>query len=35
MPSGTRSNGDADLILTGGRVLTMDPDRPVVEALAV
>ena len=35
MPSGTRSNGDADLVLTGGRVLTMDPDRPVVEALAV
>ena len=35
MPSGARSNGDADLILTGGRVLTMDPDRPVVEALAV
>ncbi len=35
MPSGTRSNGDADLILTGGRVITMDPDKPVVEALAV
>ena len=35
MPSGTRSNGDADLILTGGRVLTMDPDKPAVEALAV
>jgi predicted amidohydrolase YtcJ len=27
--------GHADLIITGGRVLTMDPDNPVAEAVAV
>jgi len=25
----------AERVFTGGRILTMDPDRPVVEALAV
>ena len=34
-PSGTRPDRGVDLILTGGRVLTMDPGAPAVEALAV
>lgn len=29
------STGHADLVITGGRVLTMDPDNPVAEAVAV
>ena len=32
---GRPPTGDASMIVTGARVLTMNPDRPVVEAIAV
>ena len=35
MAQGGRPTGDATMVVTGGRVLTMDPSNPVVEAIAV
>ena len=35
LAQGAPSTGSASMIVTGGRVLTMDPDNPVVEAIAV
>ena len=33
--SGCDASGNADLVLSGGTLLTMDPARPIAEAMAV